>query len=155
MSRLCLPRPIRPLGPPLPSSGFRGRPLREPCGSPPSSVLWATTTAPDPFVPLRSTLGATYLPPGGQEIESSLRFLDNPCGNMPRARAARAIRVPKHYIPYLFYARFSRCPNLMEKPPLLGQVADGRDGNVSCLLGVKTQASAASRRKRKHSRRRL
>src|SRR5207253_3174581 len=30
---------------------------------------------------------------------------------------------------------------LMEKPPLLGQVADGRDGNVSCLLGVKIQAS--------------
>src|SRR5438034_1291993 len=27
--------------------------------------------------------------PDGEEIESSLRFLDNPCGNMPRARAAR------------------------------------------------------------------
>ena len=24
--------------------------------------------------------------PDGEEIESSLRFLDNPCGNMPRAR---------------------------------------------------------------------
>jgi MFS family permease len=30
---------------PLPSSGYRGRPLREPCGSPPSSVLWARKTA--------------------------------------------------------------------------------------------------------------
>src|SRR2546421_5936045 len=39
-----------PLGQPLPSSGSRGRPLREPCGSPPSSVLWVSTTAPDPSV---------------------------------------------------------------------------------------------------------
>src|SRR5215475_13049970 len=30
---------------PLPSSGYRGRPFREPCGSPPSQVLWAHTTA--------------------------------------------------------------------------------------------------------------
>src|SRR5262245_7140908 len=30
---------------PLPSSGYRGRPLREPCGSPPSRVLWVRTTA--------------------------------------------------------------------------------------------------------------
>ena len=30
---------------PLPSSGYRGRPLREPCGSPPSSVLWVRKTA--------------------------------------------------------------------------------------------------------------
>ena len=29
----------------LPSSGYRGRPLREPCGSPPSSVLWNRKTA--------------------------------------------------------------------------------------------------------------
>jgi len=30
---------------PLPSSGYRGRPLREPCGSPPSSVIWVRKTA--------------------------------------------------------------------------------------------------------------
>lgn len=30
---------------PLPSSGYRGRPLPEPCGSPPSSVLWGPKTA--------------------------------------------------------------------------------------------------------------
>ena len=30
---------------PLPSSGFRGRTRRVPCGSPPSSVLWVRTTA--------------------------------------------------------------------------------------------------------------
>jgi hypothetical protein len=30
---------------PLPSSGSRGRPLREPCGSPPLSVLWVRKTA--------------------------------------------------------------------------------------------------------------
>ena len=30
---------------PLPSSGYRGRPLREPCGFPPSQVLWARKTA--------------------------------------------------------------------------------------------------------------
>src|SRR5215470_18050646 len=30
---------------PLPSNGYRGRPFREPCGSPPSSVLWVHTTA--------------------------------------------------------------------------------------------------------------
>src|SRR5215813_506486 len=30
---------------PLPSNGYRGRPLREPCGSPPSRVLWVRTTA--------------------------------------------------------------------------------------------------------------
>src|SRR5439155_4933656 len=41
---------LHPLGQPLPSSGSRGRPLREPCGSPPSSVLWVSTTAPDPSV---------------------------------------------------------------------------------------------------------
>jgi hypothetical protein len=35
---------------PLPSSGFRGRPLREPCGSPPSSVVWAHKTARPSFL---------------------------------------------------------------------------------------------------------
>src|ERR1700758_5581670 len=34
---------------PLPSSGYRGRPFREPCGSPPSTVLWVHTTARLPF----------------------------------------------------------------------------------------------------------
>jgi hypothetical protein len=30
---------------PLPSGGYRGRPLREPCGSPPSRVVWVRKTA--------------------------------------------------------------------------------------------------------------
>jgi hypothetical protein len=30
---------------PLPSSGYRGRSLRKPCGSPPSPVLWGHKTA--------------------------------------------------------------------------------------------------------------
>jgi hypothetical protein len=34
---------------PLPSGGSRGRSFRKPCGSPPSSVLWARTTARRPF----------------------------------------------------------------------------------------------------------
>jgi hypothetical protein len=39
---------------PLPSGGYRGRPFREPCGSPPSQVLWAHTTT---RLPLRATSG--------------------------------------------------------------------------------------------------
>src|SRR5262249_5691757 len=35
-------------GNPFPPVASRGRPLREPCGSPPSSVVWVSTTAPDP-----------------------------------------------------------------------------------------------------------
>lgn len=34
---------------PLPSGGYRGRSFQEPCGSPPSSVVWARTTARLPF----------------------------------------------------------------------------------------------------------
>src|SRR5215467_6194488 len=34
---------------PLPSGGYRGRSCRKPCGLPPSSVLWAHTTARRPF----------------------------------------------------------------------------------------------------------
>ena len=46
---------------PLPSGGYRGRSLRKPCGLPPSSVLWAHTTARRPFpatsgLPLRQVL---------------------------------------------------------------------------------------------------
>jgi hypothetical protein len=40
---------------PLPSSGYRGRPFREPCGFPPSAVLWGRTTARLPF-PAASSL---------------------------------------------------------------------------------------------------
>ena len=50
---------------PLPSSGFRGRPLREPCGSPPSRVLWGRTTAPPSIHGhLRSPLAAGTSPDG-------------------------------------------------------------------------------------------
>lgn len=99
---------------PLPSSGYRGRPLREPCGSPPSSVLWARKTA---RLPVAATSGFPWqqvsarrgfvrfpwgsaLIPGdlvelglGQtdaqyaaEAESSPGFTGSPFGSMPRAR---------------------------------------------------------------------
>src|SRR5215510_193411 len=42
---------------PLPSNGYRGRPLREPCGSPPSRVLWVRTTA---RLPLPATSGLPW-----------------------------------------------------------------------------------------------
>jgi hypothetical protein len=47
---------------PLPSSGFRGRPFREPCGSPPSPVLWAHKTA-RPSFPLASGFPWPTVPP--------------------------------------------------------------------------------------------
>jgi len=39
------PSPDTPACFPLPSRGYRGRSLRKPCGSPPSSVLWGRKTA--------------------------------------------------------------------------------------------------------------
>ena len=96
----------------LSSSGCRGRPLREPCGSPPSSVVWIRKTArlPVPAPPvalgrrrLRSRvirfsrgqplaprrpgvfgLGATRCPDHG-EAGSSPGFTGNPLVSMPRA----------------------------------------------------------------------
>jgi hypothetical protein len=47
---------------PLPSSGFRGRPFREPCGSPPSPVVWARKTAPPSF-PFASGFPWPTVPP--------------------------------------------------------------------------------------------
>ena len=47
---------------PLPSSGFRGRPLREPCGSPPSQVVWAHKTA-RPSFPFASGFPWPTVPP--------------------------------------------------------------------------------------------
>ena len=47
---------------PLPSSGFRGRPLREPCGSPPSQVLWVRKTA-RPSFPFASGFPWPTVPP--------------------------------------------------------------------------------------------
>ena len=88
----------------LPSSGYRGRPLREPCGSPTSTVLWIRKTAllplPAPPVSLGSRrlrlrvvrfsrgsplprrpgafgLGVTCCPYNG-EAESSPGFMGNP-----------------------------------------------------------------------------
>src|SRR6266705_2437121 len=44
-SRLCLLSADAYVCSPLPSGGFRGRLFREPCGSPPSPVLWGHKTA--------------------------------------------------------------------------------------------------------------
>jgi hypothetical protein len=72
---------------PLPSGGSRGRPLREPCGSPPSSVLWGRKTAPHPSVsPPVDPWG--HVPPATavqEEMESSPGFVSNLCGSLPRA----------------------------------------------------------------------
>jgi hypothetical protein len=69
---------------PLPSSGYRGRPLAGPCGSPPSRVLWGRTTAPP------SIHGHLWSPlvagTSSEEMGSSLGFLENPFESMPRAR---------------------------------------------------------------------
>jgi hypothetical protein len=72
--------------PPLPSSGYRGRPFREPCGSPPSPVLWASKTA-RPSIP--SAFGLPWQPGtshGEEGMGSSPGFLGNPFGSMPRSR---------------------------------------------------------------------
>src|ERR1700730_16061237 len=77
---------------PLPSNGCRGSPLQEPCGSPPSSVLWVHKTAQHPSRRLWSPLaiGTSH---GKEEMRSSLRFLDNPLGSVPRAIR---LRRPQH-----------------------------------------------------------
>jgi hypothetical protein len=95
----------------LPSSGYRGRPLREPCGSPPSSVIWAHKTARLPLPAPPVSLGSRRLrlrvvrfsrrqpsPPGDQvslgwaapeprcgETGSSPGFTESPLVSMPRA----------------------------------------------------------------------
>lgn len=74
---------------PLPSSGYRGRPSslfssREPCGSPPSQVVWGRKTAHHPSRPPPVSLGSRYLPYGA-EVGSSPGFTGNPFGSMPRA----------------------------------------------------------------------
>ena len=76
---------------PLPSSGSRGRPLREPCGSPPSSVLWVRTIARHPSAPPTVSRGCAYPrpcgggPPGRKGMRSCPGFLANRCESMPRA----------------------------------------------------------------------
>src|SRR6516164_6184496 len=70
---------------PLPSSGYRGRPLREPCGSPPSQVLGVRKTA-HPSVRGRLCSPLATGTPLREEMGSSLGFLGNPLGSMPRAR---------------------------------------------------------------------
>ena len=70
---------------PLPSSGYRGRSFRKPCGSPPSQVLWGRKTAlPSVLGRLRSPLAAV-LPLLRAEMGSSPGFMGNPFGNMPWA----------------------------------------------------------------------
>jgi len=95
----------------LPSSGYRGRPLREPCGSPPSPVLWTRKTARLPLPAPPVALGRRRLrlrvvrfsrgqpsppgdlvslgwaPPGPAcgEAGSSPGFTGNPLVSMPRA----------------------------------------------------------------------
>jgi hypothetical protein len=84
--RLCFLSPDTCTCSPLPSSGFRGRSFRKPCGSPPSSVLRGRKTAP-PSVDrrLRSPL-APALPLFRAKMVSSPGFMGNPFGSMPRAR---------------------------------------------------------------------
>jgi len=59
-------------------------PRAGPCGSPPSRVLWGRTTAPP------SIHGHLWSPlvagTSAEEMGSSLGFLENPFGSMPRAR---------------------------------------------------------------------
>ena len=60
--------------------------LAEPCGSPPSSVLWVRKTArPHPCPPLVS-LGDRVTALVSGEMASSPGFLENPFESMPRAR---------------------------------------------------------------------
>src|SRR6266566_4434141 len=68
---------------PLPSSGFRGRSFRKPCGSPPSLVLRGRKTArPSILDRLRFPLAAV-LPLLRAEMGSSPGFMGNPFGNIP------------------------------------------------------------------------
>ncbi len=58
MSRACGTVPNTTTCSSLPSGGYRGRPLLEPCGSPPSQVLWNHKTAHYPCLRLRFPLAA-------------------------------------------------------------------------------------------------
>ena len=78
-------RQIRPLVPPRPSNGYRGRSFRKPCGSPPSSVLWVRKTARPHTCPPLVSLGDRVSALVSGEMASSPGFLGNPFGNMPRA----------------------------------------------------------------------
>jgi hypothetical protein len=97
---------------PLPSGGYRGRSCRKPCGLPPSSVLWAHTTARRPFpatsgLPWRQVLhveglfasretpsfpsgpgffGLGRTAPSSGEVGCSPGFTGSPLESMPRAR---------------------------------------------------------------------
>jgi hypothetical protein len=79
----CIPNSGRPDVPPFPPVGAVAA-LEGPCGSPPSLVLWGRKTAP-PSIPVTSGLPRRSVPPP-EEMGSSLGFLGNPFGNMPRAR---------------------------------------------------------------------
>ena len=82
---------------PLPSSGYRGRSLRKPCGSPPSQVLRGRKTA-CPSFPVASGLPWRSLPPMvRRRWGSSPGFLGNPFGSMPRARDSGAPSATSRY----------------------------------------------------------
>src|SRR6266481_2762735 len=72
-------------------------PLAGPCGSPPSRVLWGRTTAPP------SIHGHLWSPlvagTSSEEMGSSLGFLENPFGSMPRARDSGGPRTSSPYRP--------------------------------------------------------
>src|SRR5450755_315408 len=77
---------------PLPSSGYRGRSLQKPCGSPPSPVLWGRKTARRLSV-IPPVDPRDHVPPYveeflwlWEEMGSSLGFPANLSGSMPRAR---------------------------------------------------------------------
>jgi len=57
---------------PLPSSGYRGRPLREPCGSPPSTVLLGRKTA---RLPVAAASGLPW-----QQVSARRGFVRFPWG---------------------------------------------------------------------------
>jgi hypothetical protein len=59
--------------------------LAEPCGSPPSSVLWVRKTARPHTCPPLVSLGDRITALVSGEMASSPGFLGNPFGNMPRA----------------------------------------------------------------------
>jgi hypothetical protein len=82
---------------PLPSSGYRGRSLRKPCGSPPSQVLRVRKTA-RPSVPVASGFPWRPVPPMvRRRWGSSPGFLGNPFGSMPRARDSGDPGATSHY----------------------------------------------------------
>src|SRR5262249_31806393 len=82
---------------PLPSSGYHGRSLRKPCGSPPSLVLRGRKTARPSFsARLRSPLaiGTSH----GEEEMGELSWVPgNPFGSMPRARDSGDPGATSHY----------------------------------------------------------